>query len=355
MKWTLIFIVLLGLTACSNRTDNKQILSADNDTTHTVQTVQYSAKELTSLLDSIGSLNPNNSTEKLTFIVDSTLNNQIKLNNKLSLTDFQKLKLTVKSSEIDLELAKKIFPQLEIDSSLAANLKNNKLPVSFFSFDSNQKDFNEFAISIGDVGGLSWSNDIYFFKSDKVIAKHKIFHRYGLELKNFKNEINETVIYYKVNYGSGTGIWWHQFNFYRYDNDELIPTLTEIENINLQYPWSIRTYWIESTILETKPLKLKFVFNNQFLDTLGNQIDFINDSTEVKYKFDTNKKIYEPEFTDTKLNRLKLLTYFHADNELLFVNINYELFKKELNNNDTLKRLAILNYLNELKNGLNTQ
>jgi hypothetical protein len=133
----------------------------------------------------------------------------------------------------------------------------------------------------------------------------------------------------------------------------LLPTLTEIENINLQYPLSIRAYWIESTILDTRPLKLKFVFNNQFTDTLGNQVDFINDSTEIKYKFDIKKKIYQPQFDDTKLNKQKLLTYFHADNELLFVNINYNLFKKELNSNDQVKRQAILDYMNELKNGLN--
>lgn len=348
MKWTIIYIVLLGLTACNNRTDNKQIGSTDIDSMHTVETVQYSEKDLTFFLDSIGDLNPNSWTEKLKFIVDSTLYNQIKLNNKLSLTDFNELKKTAKSGEIDLDLAKRIFPHLEIDSSLTANLENNKLPIGFYSFDNNQKDFSEYAISIGYDGGLFWDNDVYFFKSDKVIAKHKIYHRYGLELKHFKNESNETTIYYKVNYQSGTGIWWHQFNFYRFEKDELVPTLTEIQNINLQYPWSIRAYWIESTILETKPLKLKFLFNTQLPDTLGNLIEFINDSTEIKYIFDVNKKIYEPEFSDNKLSKLKLLTYFQADNELLFVNINHELLKKGLNTND--KRQSILNYLNELKN-----
>ncbi|PJJ08629.1 hypothetical protein CLU83_1915 [Flavobacterium sp. 1] len=355
MKWTIFFFALLGLTACKNQTVNKRNVSADKDSTNSIPTVQYSEKELITLLDSIGNLNSNGWTEKLTFQVDSTLNNQIKLNNKLSRTDFKVLKTATKSGEIDLDVARRIFPQLEIGSNLASNSENKKLTIGFYSFDNNKKDFNEFAISIGYDGGLAWNNDVYFLKSDKVIAKHKIFHRYGLELKHFKNEINETVLYYKVNYESGTGIWWNQFNFYRYDKEELLPTLTEIENINLQNSWSIRTYWIESTILDTKPLKLKFVFRNQFTDTLGNQIEFINDSTEIKYKFDTNKKIYEPEFSDVKLNRLKLLTYFHAENELLFVNINYDLFKRELNSNDQVKRQAILNYLKELKNGLNRQ
>jgi len=355
MKWTLIFIALLGLIACNNQTVNNQVVSANKDTIQPAQTIQYSEKELISWLDSIGNLNPNSWTEELTFLVDSTLKNQTKLNSKLNSTNYQKLKSTVISGGIDLDLAKQIFPNLELDSNLIKNIEDNKLPIGFYSFDRNEKDFNEYAISIGYDSGISWCNDVYFFKSNKIIAKHKIFHRYGLELKHFKNEINETVIYYRVNYGSGTGVWWHQFNFYRYDKDELHPALTEIENINLQYPWSSRTYWIESIVLNTKPLKLKFMFNNQFVDTLGNRIDFINDSTEVKYTFDTNKKIYEPNFKYSKLNKLKLLTYFLADNELLFVNINYELFKKELNGKDQVKRQAILTYLYELKNGLNNQ
>ncbi len=352
MKLKIIFIVLLGSIACQNKTDHKQIVLVKNNSTNTTKTVQYAEKELVSLLDSIGGLNPNGWTEKLTFIVDSILLNQIKLNYKVIATDFKELKSATEIGEINLSLAKRIFPQLEIDHNLASNLENNKLPLILYSFDNNPKTFNEFAILIAYDGGLSWNNDIYFFKADKIIAKHKIFHRYGLELKHFKNELNETTIYYKVNYESGTGVWWNQFNFYRYDYNELLPTLTEIENINLQYSWGMREYWIESTILDTKPLKLKFVFNNQFTDSLGNQINFIKDSTEIVYKFDTKKKIYEPDFVDSKLNKLKLLTYFHADNELLFVNVNYDLFEKELNSNEEVKREAILKYLNELKNTL---
>jgi hypothetical protein len=351
MKWTIIFIALIWLSACKNRTDKKQLVPADSDTAQIAQDIRYSENELITLLDSIGKLNPITWVEKLTFLVDSTLKNQIKLNNNLSPTDFQRLKSTLRNREIDLDFAKRILPNLELDSNMA-DFESNKLTIGFYSFDRNTEEFNEFAISIGYDGGLSWNNDIYFFKSSKVIAKHKVFHRYGLELKHFKNENKETVIYYKVNYGSGTGIWWHQFNFYRYDNENLLPALTEIENINLQYPWSIRAYWIESTILKTSPLKLKFVFNNQLTDSLDNQVELINDSTEVTYNFDKQQKQYVPVFADTKLNALKLLTYFHADNELLFVNTNYDLFKKELNSKDQAKRQAILNYLNQLLNGL---
>jgi hypothetical protein len=351
MKWTIIFIAFLGLTACKNQTDKKGSVSDNRE----VLQKEYSEKVLIEFLDSIGKLNPQKWTKELSFIVDSTLYNQTKLNHTISPTDFEELKKASKSKKISFELAKKIFPNIHLEDYEPDYPEENKIHINLYSFDDKVEDFKHYAISIGWDEGMTWSNLVYFFNNKKVISRHNIFHRYGLELKHFKNESNETVIYYKVNNGSGTGIWWHQFNFYLYDKEELKPTLTEIKNINLQFPWSIRTFWIESTILDTKPLTLKFVFNNQFTDTLGNQIEFINDSTEVKYNFDRNKKTHEPEFSDNKINKLKLLTYFLADNELLFVNVNYELFKKELNGNDEVKKQAIFKYLNALKNGPNKQ
>jgi len=164
-----------------------------------------------------------------------------------------------------------------------------------------------------------------------------------------------------VNYGSGTGIWWHQYNFYRYNKDQLVPILTEIQNINLQYPWHIlRTYWIEAEIVSKKPLQLKFVYDNQFYDMseTGSEIldepriDFIRDSTIVTYYIDKQSGKFIPDFSGTRLNKNKLLSYFHTADELLFVNVHYDLLKNKLNENDTIMRKAILNYLNDLKNDL---
>ena len=352
MKWTAIFIILLGLTTCKNQATENQSVSTENDS---IETVQYSENELISFLDSIGKLNPDFWIKELSFMVDSTLNNQTVLNHELTISDFEKLKHTIKNYTtaeimIDIDLAKRIF--LELDS-VSINQEENKLSVVFHSFDKNKSDFKEFAIVIGYEG---WGrNDVYFFHNKKIIAKHNIFYRYELELEHFKNENNQTIVFYKVCYSSGTGIWWHQFNFYQYNKDQLIPVLTEIQNINLQYPWSIRAYWIETKVVNERPLQIKFVYNNQFFnisETNYSEINFINDSTIVTYHLDTQSGKYIPDFNGTKQNRNKLTSYFHSDKELLFVNSHYNLFKNRLNENDTIMRKAILNYLNDLKNGL---
>lgn len=352
MKAVIKIITLLSLTTCYNQVTNNPSISNNNNPT---EQKQYPAKELIALLDSIGQLNPGIWVEKLSFKVDSSLNNQTKLNKRLSPADFQKLKKAAFEKEMDIEFAKQIFPEIKIDGSLGDHLIDNKFPIGFYSFNTNNKEFKEFAISIGNDSGLTWKNDVYFFHSENIIAKHTIFHRYGLNLKHFNDKENRTVIYYNVNYESGSGIWWHQFNFYAYEKNQLVPVLTEIQNINLQYPWGIRAYGIKSEIVNKKPLQIKFVYNNQFPDPTATHTEFINDSTTITYLINKQNKKFIPDYTDSKQNKNQLLSYFPSNNELLFVNSNYNLFKKGLNGSNQVMRKAILNYLNELKNSLETQ
>ena len=315
------------------------------------ETIYYSEKELAHFLDSVASLDLDLWTIAISFKADSTLNSHTHLHDAISNTDFEKLKAGCEKGLLNVEVAQHLFPQLGTDFSYRDFVNEaNELPINLYSFGKADK-FDEYAVSIGYDKGLAWGNTVYFFKKNMAIAKHQIFHRYGLELKHFKNEKNETILYYKVNYGSGSGIWWHQFNFYKYDNDTIIPVLTEIQNINLKFPWSIRAYWIESTVLNTNPLTLKFVYVDELLDTVSyHPVTIAKDSTIVKYTWNQSTRKYQAVFTDQKLNKHKLLTYYFADNELLFINSNQDLLKSIINGQDQVKRVAALNYLNDVKN-----
>jgi hypothetical protein len=134
--------------------------------------------------------------------------------------------------------------------------------------------------------------------------------------------------------------------------------LTEINRIVLYYPWQIRQHWIDSEIVSKRPLKIKFVYENQFYDDSEIEVswdfptvDFINDSTTVTYHIDSESRKYIPDFNGTKQNRNKLTSYFlyFLKADLLFVNAHYDLFKNKLNENDAVMRNAIFIYLNELK------
>lgn len=63
MKWKIIFIALLGLTAYKNQTDKKSSVSDDKEGFKK----EYSEKELVEFLDSIGKFNPEKWTKELSF------------------------------------------------------------------------------------------------------------------------------------------------------------------------------------------------------------------------------------------------------------------------------------------------
>lgn len=334
-----IFFVLLSLIFCSPQTV-KQAISQDGNVSH----ISYTEQELVSFLDSIGSLNPDSWTKELSFLVDSTLESQVNLNRKLGTAELDKLENAIENNEIGLDFAKQIFPEVALDTTYTSYFTDGYLPIKRYQF---TKELNEFAVLVGYEG--SWENDIYFFKGNTIIAKHHIYYRYGFYPSHFKNENNETVVYYTVCYGSGSGIWWHQYNFYTYKGNSLLPILTVPQNINLQFPWGLRAYWIESEVTEQIPLQLKLTYSNHFFGT-EEYVELINDSTVVTYSITRQNGRYVPDFSDTKMNQNKLLTYHIAENDLLFVNAHYNLLREGLNGK---QRQTILKYLGELKNWIN--
>jgi hypothetical protein len=345
MKW-IIAISLILMLSCHTKKNNSLKDSFDGTQN---KKIQFLETRLIEFMDSIVSLNPDIWIKEHEKLVDSVLQNQTTLNHQLSSVEFLKLIEAVETKEIDLETAKSIFPKLKIDAALQEHISNNKLPIDFHSFDRNNNDFKQFAIVIGS-DAMSWNNDVYFFINDRIVAKHNIYHRSGLNVQHFKDDKNNTIVYYSVNFGSGSGIWWYQFNFYKFTNDELVPVLTEINNINLQFPWSIRSYWVETEIVQEKPLQIKFAYNVHFFDSVETQVEFINDSTILNYRFNEDKGKYIADFENSNLDRGKLCSYFHLDNELLFVNAHYSLLKQGIDGNDLNKRKAIFHYLNELMN-----
>ncbi|MCL2074397.1 MAG: hypothetical protein FWH18_10770 [Marinilabiliaceae bacterium] len=369
MKKLVTFIILLIiLVSCQNQSAKKSVLTEndpeqENEKVDKIENLEnenrpyitYSEFELRLFLDSIGQLNPDLLAKGMTKKVDSVLNNQTTLNHELSTADFEKLKTASKEQLIDIDFAKKIFPNFQFDSDLRKFRQDKKIPIEFYSFDKNEYDFNEFVISIRTDFG---KGDVYFFRNKKIIAKHAVYYRYHLDLKHFKDENNQTVIYYKLFYESGSGICWIQFNFYKYQNDKITPLLTEIHDITYQWLYP-RMVSIKSTIVNERPLQLQFVYENHFCDPTSDEnvvfdcprIEFIKDSTIVTYNIDTQSGIYVPNFTGTKLDRNKLLSYFLInESHFLFVNTHYNLFSDGLNSKDDKLRNAILIYLNQLKN-----
>lgn len=352
MRSIYYILTLFILTNCSiGQRQNENVEFKKTDTTETDnKEIRYTDQQLENFLDSIGGLSPLLWTGSITFAADSTFKNQLQVNKVISQRDFTKLKRAVLEVDeidrtIDIKTAKSIFGEIdEVDSSFIAD---DRIPLTFISFDKRKDDLYEYAIALG-YPSMSRSCILYFFKENKIIAKHNIYHRYGLELEHYKDTDNRTIIYYKENFSSGTGIWQFNFYFYKFYDDKLIPILNELQNGNLNGWGSKRSFWLEAFVSNTRPLTLKMVYNQELYDKTDNPPKIIDDSTFVQYTWDEKTRTLIGNYEKSKINKFQILTYYLADNELLFINTYYSTLKDCLK--DKTKRNIVLNYLNGIKN-----
>jgi len=328
--------------------------------------IQYTDRQLESFLDSVGHLSVHPLLDKVAFGVDSVFRNQLQMDTTLSLDDFNKLKHAARKGVIAVNLARRIFGNNKIDSacnekSVLSTYKPGLIPVVYYPFNKNKKAFDEFALCIGDPAHCQ-NACLYFLRGQKVIARHNGYDRNGLDMGHHVDIDGKTVINYKVEVDRGSGIWWYQFFFYKYDGNKLIPVLSVPQNINLLQPspWGVRELWFESFVQKTDPLVIKMVYHQQLPDTikfdyfttdpnLGPMI--VNDSTYVRYSWNEQTKTLEGNFRQSKINQPQILSYYLTDNELLFINAYYKDLKFFLLNKS--KRKSILHYLNEIKNQSN--
>ncbi len=350
MKTIFYILTILLLANCGN--GQRQTENVASQTTDTAETdkkqIRYTDQQLENFLDSIGSLSPSFLADNISFVEDSIFRNQKQMNKVISQSDFSKLKQVIKEEEIfrtiDIKTATSIFGEIEeVDSVCIAE---GKIPVIFYSFDGRKDDFKEYAICLGNPS-MSWSCVLYFFKGNKIIAKHNIYHRYGLEIEHYKDSDGKTVVYYKENFGSGSGIWQFNFYFYKFYDDKLIPILNELQNGNIN-GWGGHNHWLETFVTSTKPLTLKMVYNHELYNTTDSIYTVIDDSTYVHYAWDEKSRTLVGDYEKSKINKSQIFTYYNADNELLFINVYNKTLKDNLK--DKTRRHIILTYLNDIKN-----
>ena len=348
-NFLLPFLIILFISCHPRQTQhsNTQKNSLDSTQNQKIKEIRFSDNQLEYFLDSIGKLPSETWMERVSFFSDSIFKNQQSLNDFLSPEDFLKLKAAVKSKSIDRLFAGKIFRNLIIDS---LNLKKDKLPLMFISFDKHKNDFNEFAVYI-DNSNINEICDLYFFKSNAIIAKHTIDYRYGFSLDHYKDGDGRTVVYYKENYESGSGIWWYNWYFYKYADNKIIPILNELENSNLQYPWGLRVLRLESSILNTNPLTIKMVYSQELTDTTDIHHTLVNDSTIIHYRWNESSQALVGDYSNSKLSRGQILSWYLTDNELLFMNSFQRTLRDNLNGATPI-RTATLSYLNAVKNAI---
>lgn len=184
--------LVLALAACTNKS------SEIADETDTVIPVQFTDNELLALLDSIHELPAEAWIKTASALPDSVYNSAVNLNVSLEKSDFELLKRQVSRSKLSADLFRKMVPnatQLLPDSI--------KTPINAVLHSFSAETFSFFAVELFPD---TWESTVLFFNKNKLLAVHRIFHKYGLEMHYFEGENQLPTVYYRQNFESGTGI-----------------------------------------------------------------------------------------------------------------------------------------------------
>lgn len=286
--------------------------------------VQYSDQQLEQFLDSVGHLPTQALADKVAFSADSIFKNQRHFDTIISQKDINTLKHAIRKGVISVKTASRIFKNPQIDSScteksIFLDYKPGLTPIEYYPFQKTKGIVDDYAICIGDPDHCP-NACLYFFRGNKIIEMHNFYERFAPGLWHYTDADGKTVIYYIYMFAEGSGEWWFNYFFYKYDGDKLIPVLNELQNGNVTAPVD-RAFWLESSIQKTNPLTIKMVYHDEFPDT--NTADFgpsiINDSTIVKYNWNEQLKIFEGDYKNSKISKPQILSYYLMnDNEHVY-------------------------------------
>ncbi|SER79044.1 hypothetical protein [Pedobacter rhizosphaerae] len=341
--------ILLLLSAVLIMACNQQNTRSKKHISKIIEREQVNSSEnrLITFMDSVRGLSRDSLVKKASFYADSVFSDIEEINRKLTKTDFRILETAISQKSITINQAEEIFGKIDLDSCY---LGKRLLPVKFYAFDKGNKYDKEFAISFNKENAHGRSN-LYFFNSDSLLAKKAVYNHYGLTVNHYKDADGKIIIYYKEDYITGTGIWWSNLYFYKYYNNRLIPILNELSNGNVQNDiWGVRVKWLESIKMKTNPLVLKMIYYNGFNEWMNDNPNLnylLKDSTIVEYAWDEKSKTLKGAYEKSKITKPQLYTYYVQDNELLFINVYYDLLKRSMR--DKRKRKLILNYLSTIK------
>lgn len=334
----IISVSLLTFTLSNFQSDS---FAQNNVKSDTLQSV--SEKKVIEFLDSIKNLDTEKYVEGVSKYSDSIFNSQKQLNTIIEINDYKNLINSCSNGYIKVKEFKKLFPDENIDIS---HFMKGHLPVIVYKFSKDK-----FALQFDNYG---WECNVYFFDKNKIVAKHFIRHRYGLEIEHFIDNDSNIVIYYKQNFASGTDISWWNYNFFKYYNNSLLPVLNELKKTTILSHSNSKSIYFESEISKTNPLTLKMSYSIDIPDisqTSKNSYEtIIEDSTEITYNWDNNLKQYFPNYRGNKLNKYKILSMYFYSNEILFIKTHMNEIENLLNGKDAIKRNATLNYLDRIIN-----
>jgi hypothetical protein len=346
MRYPLFLTALLSLAGCTSRDPSQPTVKATQSPDSTLPAMDPvpASWQPEAFLDSVGRLPIAPLIANATRYADSVFTHQPMQSRILSAKDIKLLKQAQLTGFLKIQVAQRILGDTSISLRSNAVIEDDSVStkrlvrVRYLPFGAD-----EYGLDVGVSGHQGAA--MYFFKGHRLIARHDNKYGYGQSLKYYRDAEGHVVVYYIYGFGSGSGNWWNQYFFYRYEGNKLVPVLSELENGNQTGFGSLgdRNFWLETSVQQTNPLTLKMVYHVEMPDTANTAPRLLDDSTFVVYRWNQPAGRLEGQYQRSKITYPQVLSYYESHTDLLFINAYYARLKRALA--DSVQHSAIRRYL----------
>ena len=334
MRCSLFLVALLPLAGCTSRDHTHQpavrVPQAPDKTLPAMDPVPVEWQP-EAFLDSVGRLPLAPLVAAATHYADSVFRHQPAQSRVLSAADSRLLKQARLTGFLKIQAVRRILGDTSISLRSNEAVANDSVAARglvrarYLPFGAD-----EYGLDVGVSGHQGAA--MYFFKGNRLIARHESTYGYGQSLSYYRDAEGHAVVYYIYGFLRGSGNWWNQYFFYRYEGYRLVPVLSELQNGNQTGFRSMgaRDYWLEATVQQTNPLTLKLVYHVEVPDTTATAPSLLNDSTLVVYRWNQHSGRLEGQYQRSRITHSQVMSYYASDTDLLFINAYHARLKQAL-------------------------
>ncbi len=312
-------------------------------------------QRLRAMFDSIAALDISSLVLAARSVTDSALSKMANVNVRMSpntISDLHKAELT---GRLPRTTYLAIVAHDPDTAAYAETGRGDSVKVVVHQLGDSLETWPYLALEVLDLSGWG-ASELYIFHEDKLVAISGIFHRYGLQLDCFTTSRNARVLSHNEVFSVGTGLSQSNTFFYELADDRVVPVYNMLASAGNVGGLGGRRWWdIWSRVEGTDPIRITYFMENMWSGA-DTTLPFAIDSVGLDVDLDNS---YESQTDHASVTGARIWSYqameripsSNASLDHLFIATHKAQLERELNSPDTLRRHAMLDWLNCVRLG----
>lgn len=312
-------------------------------------------QRLRDLFDSIASMDKDPLLLDARSVTDSALALITNLDVDLSSTTLQSLH----AAEVDSLLPRKVFAELESYSTDTMPFidpgQEDSVEVIMHQLGDSLGEWTYSVLEVPDADG--WGACLlFFFHGKKLIAIKGVHHRYGLQLGHFRTHGGKMCVSHNEVFSFGSGLSQSNTFFYELTDDRVVPVYNMLTSAGNVGGLGGRRWWgIWSRVEGTDPIRITYLMENMWsgsdtvlpfaIDSVGLDVDLDNPNERASdLGSGTRARVWS-------YQAMERTPSSNASFDHLFIATHKAQLERELSSSDTLRCVAMLDWLNCVRLG----